>query len=356
MGIFASGRRIAGCMIFVGMTGMMVWGKTAEPVSDTFYRIAFYNVENYFHPTHDTLKNDYDFTPTGVKGWGNAKFTVKRNNLFKVVTALDAEAPLLALGLAEVENSLVLRELCRGTPLRFLKFDFVHFESPDPRGIDVALLYRRDLLRVDTAFPIAVAVPPDSVPRTRDILYVKAVRLSGGTATRESSSVSDTLHFFVNHFPSKYGGVVATDHKRAYAAGLLRKCMDEVRQSDTSAFVVAMGDLNTGCEDAALTVLDSLPWVNLMAQKSWRLDRKGKKAGGSHKFREAWSTIDHIIVGRGSVGRINRGRAFLFDRDFLLMKDDRYLGFKPLRTFYGASYLGGYSDHLPVYIDVRLSR
>ncbi|MDE5762766.1 MAG: hypothetical protein K2H68_04590, partial [Bacteroidales bacterium] len=234
-----------------------VLGGASEPVSkfadtsaSTVYRIAFYNTENYFHPTHDTLKNDYDFTPTGMKGWGSAKFTTKRNNLFKVVAALNAEAPLLALGLAEVENALVLRELCRGTPLRFLNFDFVHFESPDPRGIDVALLYRRDLLRVDTAFPIAVAVPPDSVSHTRDILYVKAVCLSGG----------DTLHFFVNHFPSKYGGVTATEHKRAYAAGLLRRCMDKVLQNDSAAFVVAMGDLNTGSEDAPLTVIACRPW------------------------------------------------------------------------------------------------
>ena len=352
MGAFAKFGRGVCCVISVMvLVSGRVLGCASEFVSEfadtsasTVYRIAFYNTENYFHPTHDTLKNDYDFTPTGVKGWGNAKFTAKRNNLFKVVAALDAEAPLLALGLAEVENALVLRELCRGTPLRFLNFDFVHFESPDPRGIDVALLYRRDLLRVDTAFPIAVAVPPDTVSRTRDILYVKAVCVQG----------EDTLHFFVNHFPSKYGGVTATEHKRAYAAGLLRRSMDEVVRNDTSAFVVAMGDLNTGCEDAALAVLDSLPWVNLMARKSWRLDRRGKKAGGSHKFREAWSTIDHIIVGQGVMGRIEHGKACLFDRDFLLMKDERYLGYKPLRTFYGAKYLGGYSDHLPVYIDVRL--
>lgn len=346
MGVFANFGRGVVCAVLTCAIGLLasaaVWVSAAEPQDSTVYRIAFYNTENYFHPTHDTLKNDYDFTPTGIKGWGSAKFTAKRNNLFKVVAALDAEAPLLALGLAEVENALVLRELCRGTPLRFLNFDFVHFESPDPRGIDVALLYRRDLLQVDTAFPIAVAVPPDSVSRTRDILYVRAVR------------GQDTLHFFVNHFPSKYGGVTATEHKRAYAAGLLRRCMDGVLQHDSAAFVVAMGDLNTGCEDAVLAPLDSLPWVNLMAQPSWTLDRRGGKAGGSHKFRETWSTIDHIIVGQGSLGKIDRGKASLFDRDFLLMKDERYLGFKPLRTFYGAKYLGGYSDHLPVYIDVRL--
>lgn len=347
MGAFANGRRGVIWALIMGILlgcPLCALGCAAEPPDTAVYRIAFYNTENYFHPTHDTLKNDYDFTPTGIKGWGSAKFTAKRNNLFKVVAALDAEAPLLALGLAEVENALVLRELCRGTPLRFLHFDYVHFESPDPRGIDVALLYRRDLLRVDTAFPIAVAVPPDTVSHTRDILYVKAVCISGG----------DTLHLFINHFPSKYGGVTATEHKRAYAAGLLRRCMDEVLRGDTAAFVVAMGDLNTGSEDAALAVLDSLPWVNLMAQPGWTLDRKGKKAGGSHKFRETWSTIDHIIVGRGSIGRIDRGKASLFDRDFLLMKDERYLGYKPLRTFYGARYLGGYSDHLPVYMDVRL--
>lgn len=324
-------------------------------VSDTFCnpqecfvgRIAFYNVENFFHPLHDSCKNDRDFTPTGIKGWGNARFTVKRNRLFKVVSALDAEVPLLALGLAEVENARVLRELCRGTPLRYRNFDFVHFESPDPRGIDVAFLFRTDLLEIDTACVLPVVVPPDTVSHTRDILYVKAA-VKGSVSVR----FPDTLHLFVNHFPSKYGGALATRHKRAYAARLLRSALDSVRRRSPGAFSLAMGDFNTDARDEVLHPLDSMPFCNLMARKEWDSDLDGQAVGGSHKYREKWSTIDHIILPSAFLHLVKDGKARLFDREFLLEADERYLGVKPFRTFYGARYLGGYSDHLPVYIDL----
>lgn len=311
-----------------------------ENPADSFYRIAFYNAENYFDCQHDTGKNDHDFTPTGIKGWGRARFIQKRNNLFKVIAALNAECPLLALGMAEVENSRVLRDLCMGTPLRYLNFAFVHFESPDPRGIDVCLLYRKDLLRIDTAFVCPLVIPPDTLPRTRDILYVRARPQSG-------ICLPDTLHLFVNHFPSKYGGVQQTDGKRAAAARLLRQAMDPIVRNNPEAFVLAMGDFNTGTQDMVLQNLDSIPFMNLMRQPEW------PKKFGSHKYREAWSTIDHIYINRYMLPYLRHARAFLFDRSFLLMPDERYLGWKPFRTFYGARYLGGYSDHLPVYVDIE---
>lgn len=314
-------------------------------------RIAFYNVENFFHPLHDSCKDDLDFTPTGIKGWGNARFTAKRNRLFKVVSALDAEIPLLALGLAEVENARVLRELCRGTPLRYRNFDFVHFESSDPRGIDVALLFRTDLLEIDTAYALPVVVPPDTVPHTRDILYVRAL-----VRTSVSGLFPDTLYLFVNHFPSKYGGVLATRHKRAYAARLLRSALDSIRRRNPEAFVLAMGDFNTDACDAVLLPLDSIPFCNLMARKEWDSDPDRRVVGGTHKYREKWSTIDHIILPSAFLHRIKGGKARIFDREFLLEPDERYLGVKPFRTFYGARYLGGYSDHLPVYIDLLPGR
>ena len=307
--------------------------------TDTSYRIAFYNAENFFDCLHDSGKNDHDFTPTGIKGWGKTKYTNKRNNLFKVIAALNAACPLAALGMAEIENARVLRDLCMGTPLRYLHFDFVHFESPDPRGIDVALLYRKDILRIDTAFIHPLIIPPDTTARTRDILYVRAT-------PRKGVNLPDTLHLFVNHFPSKYGGVQETDHKRAAAARLLRKALDSIACRHPSAFVLAMGDFNTVPEDSALYLLRTDPYVNLMHNKHWH----GNK--GSHKFRETWSTIDHIIVHRSVLNQVKMQQSFRFDPPFLLQTDEKYMGEKPFRTFYGAKHLGGYSDHLPVYVDI----
>lgn len=370
-------------------------GSCTVPDSISF-RIAFYNMENFFDCWHDSSKNDHDFTPAGVKGWGNAKYANKRNRLFKVIAALDAECPLAAIGLAEVENARVLRELCRGTPLRYKSFDFVHFESPDPRGIDVALLYRKDLLQVDTAYPIALVIPPDSVARTRDILYVRTILSTESLQTRNPPSTNPPeedrpakqacttkersaprqdeglfletsharlrenicsgkirLHLFVCHFPSKYGGATETDHKRAAAACLLRQRMDNLSCKDSSAIILAMGDLNTHALDSVLAPLRSQPYLNLMASPTWR-PRFARYRIGSHKFREEWSTIDHIILPRRILPWIRGNQAFVFARGFLLQSDERYMGIKPFRSFYGARHLGGYSDHLPVYIDLCL--
>lgn len=347
-------------------------------------RVAFYNLENFFHPSKDSLKRDDDFTPTGMRGWGNSKFYQKRNRIFKVLNTMDAENPLLAIGVAEVENAVVLRELCLGTPLRYRGISFVHFESPDPRGIDVALLYRSDLLEVDTALPIPLVVPPDTVSRTRDILYVRSrIRIPGlgsnGTLGKNNEawlkSASQVLHFFVCHFPSKYGGAAATDPKRAAAAHLLRRHFDSIYRQDSLAYIIAMGDMNTNAHDPVLRPLDEYPLCNLMAAEDWEGAIGGQRVGdrrglgnqqglgdrnrdyqkmGSHKYRQEWSTIDHIIVSPSLKGMLERGRACLFNRDFLLQEDDKYLGVKPFRSFYGSRYLGGYSDHLPVFIDLEL--
>lgn len=348
---------------------------TAMPQTDSVcLRIAFYNMENFFDYLHDSAKDDHDFTPQGIKGWGNAKYANKRNRLFKVIAAMDAEHSLAAMGLAEVENARVLRDLCRGTPLRYKNFDFVHFESPDPRGIDVALLYRKDLLSIDTSYPVPLIIPPDSVARTRDMLYVRAFVEaspvppdSGMSGNRLSKDASGTgtgkhpcanrkktcLHLFVCHFPSKYGGATETDHKRAAAARLLRQRMDSLSCKDSSAIILAMGDLNTHALDSVLAPLRSQPYLNLMASPTWR-PRFARYRIGSHKFREEWSTIDHIILPRRILPWIRGKQAFVFARGFLLQSDERYMGIKPFRSFYGARHLGGYSDHLPVYIDLCL--
>ncbi len=337
-------------------------------------RIAFYNVENLFYPTRDTNIADEDYTPTGSRHWSWAKYETKCNRIFKVIAALDAEIPLLCIGLAEVENARVLQQLCLGTPLRYDGYGFVHFDSPDRRGIDVALLYRADRLEILHAKPLPVGQDGGAdVFHTRDILSVQArVRASG-----------DTLHLFVVHFPSKFGGALATDSRRRLAGRTLRQAMDSIRSRHPQAYLLAMGDFNATADEAALSesigfvpasaiqpseaaaLPADAPYIHLMADFP--------PEAGSHKYREAWSLIDHIIVSRplfqvcqpqiptGQGGRRNaKGqtrpprRAAIFDRDFLLTEDKTYFGLKPFRTFVGPVYHGGYSDHLPVYIDLKL--
>lgn len=354
-----------------------------SPTAATGGRIAFYNVENLFYPTRDTAIADEDYTPTGSRHWSWAKYETKCHRIFKVIAALDAENPLLCIGLAEVENARVLRQLCLGTPLRYDGYGFVHFDSPDRRGIDVALLYRVDRLEIIEARPLPVGQDSGAdVFHTRDILSVQArIRATG-----------HTLHLFVVHFPSKFGGALVTDSRRRQAGRVLRQAMDSVRLRHPNALVLAMGDFNAspheaplmesigytaadkagGIDKAGVTgAADTMPYINLMADFP--------PETGSHKYRETWSLIDQIIVSRPlfslcrnqtevrlcqtkSPNKDRPGRhvfrkqtpryAAIFHRDFLLTEDKTYFGDKPFRTFVGPVYHGGYSDHLPVYIDV----
>lgn len=365
------------------------------------YRVAFYNVENLFYPTRDSSIDDEDFTPWGSRHWTFAKFEAKCHGIFKVVAALDAESPLLCMGLAEVENAQVLSQLCYGTPLRYDHYRFVHFNSPDRRGVDVALLYRSDRMEVLQAHPIAVGREEGAPPMlTRDILSVMGrVKVTG-----------DTLFLFVVHFPSKLGGDLETDERRRRAGKTLRGAMDSVRAAHPSAYIAAMGDFNATPHEAALQAgMGYAPYTNLMADFPREV--------GSHKYREAWHLIDHVVVSpalrercrvqaspygnraatgkakrrrteqisrwrmaatdkgkRGRTEQISRRRmaatgkkknatpppganplmAAIFYRDFLLKDDDTYFGKKPFRTFIGPRYEGGYSDHLPVFIDIDL--
>ncbi|MDR2556726.1 MAG: endonuclease [Bacteroidales bacterium] len=320
-------------------------------------RIAFWNVENFFDCVDDTLKNDNDFTPFGIRAWGRKKYDAKCVSLYKVIAALNAEKPLIVCGLAEVENARVLRDLCLGTPLRFLNFNFVHYDSPDPRGIDVALLYRKDLFTVLYSCAVPLVYSGDSVSHTRDILYVR------GVANR-----SDTQHLFICHFPSKFGGALETENKRYQAGRLLRFCIDTLFAANPQAQVIAMGDFNGEPNEKPLQdgIGFGLPLLNSSGDTSILFNLMLPFAGkqGSHKYHEKWSIIDQIIVTNNIRLRITahnnaiiksataQQEAHIFNRPFLLMPDKNYMGQKVFRTFNGPKYLGGYSDHLPVYIDL----
>lgn len=315
------------------------------------FRMAFYNTENFYDYFDDTLTNDNDFTPRGMKGWNKKRYYHKCNQLFKVIAALNAEEPLIGLGLCEVENERVLRDLCIGTPLRNFHFDFVHFDSYDRRGIDVAFLYRKKYIRILQSAPIPFIFKGDSVPKSRDILYVKAMLME-----------KDTLHIFVNHFPSKFGGLLATQSKRLQAAQLLCSLVENIQAQDSSAFILAMGDFNDEPSDESLE-------IGLQCQRPWRgapyvkgaifnlmYPLEGKV--GSHKYQAEWSLIDHFIVNGALMDtaaslHIVPHKTEVFSPAFLLMEDDNYQGDKVFRTFYGSKYLGGYSDHLPIICRIR---
>lgn len=319
-------------------------------------RIAFWNVENLFDTQHDTLKEDFEFTPRGDKHWNAKRLSAKTNLISKTLMALGEEAdsgeaigndeaelmPIL-VGLAEVENDRVLRDLCRSTALRRYDYRFMHFESPDRRGIDVALLYRPDRFAVCSARAIGVS---DSAADffTRDLLMVRGV-------TREG----DSLTLFVCHFPSKRGGAAAEEH-RARIAARLRLLMDSAAARHPSSTVLAMGDFNSAPDEPCLVQGLGLtagaaapPFVNLMS---------GLPAGqGSYCYRGDWSYIDQFLISAGALTRgdaaalhVEDGVAHVFRHWALLSSDPRRLDSRPRATYQGPRYLGGASDHLPIFL------
>ena len=304
-------------------------GLTCQAQDNVRWSVAFWNVENFFDTQHDTLKEDYAFTPQGDNHWTVKRYADKRNKIYKIVAAMQWPA---VVGLAEVENDRVLRDLCLFTPLRKQGYEFIHYESPDLRGIDCALLYRKDLFKVFESRRIEVSDSAEAF-FTRDILLV------GGVLTR-----GDSCYLFVNHWPSKRNGDVA-DHHRMEIAHLLLGMMDSLQRAHPSALVLAMGDFNAAPEEDAISkglgfegrCQNAVGFYNLMC--------KTPKGEGSYKFHDNWSCIDQIIANRELSAEV-------FAPDYLLTDDTKYMGKKPFRTYSGMQYLGGYSDHLPIIVRI----
>lgn len=293
----------------------------AAAQADTL-RVLFWNVENFFD-WHDGGSSDSDteFSARGTRRWTARRFFAKCNAIAKAVLFLSDEEGTLPdlIGLAEVENRFVLRKLLSETLLRKADYAIVHYESPDPRGIDVALLYRTGTLDTLRCFPAGV---PGVV--TRDML-VAQLRTAAG----------DSLALIVCHHPSKFGGAEAEPRREA-AVRRLAGLSDSLSRSGWTR-QVAIGDFNDTPDTPLYSVLDKY-YVNLAAPLAVRGE-------GSIRFQGEWELIDQCFISPG----LAPGAVFRICRlPFLMTHDGAYAGEKPLRTYSGPRYLGGVSDHCPV--------
>ena len=284
-----------------------------------------WNVENLFDTKHDEGKEDTDFTPEGAYRWTRSRYWRKLDDVASVIAEAEGVAgavPAL-IGLCEVENDTVLTDLCRRSALRTLGYEYVMTDSPDARGIDVALLYQPVLFRPLQWRSIRVPSAEQRLPRTRDILYVQGVRL------REDYGL-DTLHVVVVHLPSKTGGRQG-DRNRRLAATTLWHLTDSIQEA-CSGQIVVMGDFNTTPKD------------RLFRKARHPLTRVAMRGEGSYKYRGVWQWIDHMLVRDG--GGAVEGSVIATPRQ--LEPNKTYGGTMPRRTFRGPSYHGGVSDHLPL--------
>lgn len=329
----------------------MLWGifslgyGQGQSVPPDTLRVVFYNVENLFDCQDDPLKDDSEFLPGGMKNWTPHRYRRKLIAVSKVLAAVGENRMPDLVGLCEVENDSVIRDLTRRSPLRNAGYQYVVTDSPDERGVDVALLYLPGSFR-----PLSVRhIPILGGDRpTRDILHV-----SGLLAT------ADTLDVFVCHLPSRYGGSRQSEPFRMLAANVLRQAVDSVSRLRQVPRTVVMGDFNDDL--SARSSAGRLLGVRLCddevpLEENVLYDLLGKSGQGSYAYQGRWELIDHLLVSApllqaGQHVCADTAGAFVYKPPFLLENDEKYGGKKPFRTHLGGRYLGGYSDHLPVVAD-----
>ena len=282
--------------------------------------IVSYNVENLFDYEHDTLKNDSSFLPAGDRHWTYYRYSTKLDRIAQVIVNIGGWESATLVGLCEVENERCLQDLCYR--LKRFHYKYVHYESGDERGIDVALLYDSTKVKVLGSKQLHVPLDGDA---TRDILFAETL-VEG----------EDTLYVMVCHLPSKLGGSAATEWKRKVAKQVIQHTVDSILTVDSNASIVVMGDMNTEPKD------DLQGMNNMMI--GW--ERVGK---GTHKYQGMWACLDQFYVSNALKSSTT---ATVFSPDWLLEEDTKYLDYQPKRTYLGYRYKGGYSDHLPVVLRI----
>lgn len=320
------------------------------------FRVVSYNVENLFDSRHDTLKNDYEFLPDAVRHWNYSKYKKKLDNIARVITAVGGWTPPALVALCEVENDSVMRDLTRYSALREAGYRYVMTQSPDERGIDVALLYQRSVFKLLSYQSLPVDKPHKSSRPTRDILHVSGLMMNG-----------DTLDVFVAHFPSRSGGAKESEPYRLLAAKKVKTAADSLFQLRQRPQIILLGDFNDYPDNKSVrqVLAAEAPPASpesLHTQKLYHLlagKAATRKHFGSYKYQGEWGLLDHIIVSGNLLQETSplyadEAKANVFCLPFLLTKDAKYGGKQPFRTYYRMKYQAGYSDHLPVYAEFRL--
>lgn len=322
-------------------------------VAQEEFRIMFYNVENLFDTKDNPDTNDDDLTPDGQLHWTNYRYWKKQNDISKVISSVGGKYPPAIVGLCEIENDSVLFDLTRRTGLNRHKYEYIITDSKDSRGSNIALLYQRDQMKVITWKSYTPHI--DAARTTRDILHVVGKVING-----------ETLDVFVCHFPSRSEGIKKTRPYRIACAKLLKQKTDSLFRIRKRANIVIMGDFNDYPSDISLKeILSASPLKEKVDTKSlynmfYHKSQVKNMNIASYKYRGKWNYIDQFIVSgnllrnRGEV-IIKNKEAYVYSADFLLQEDNKkYGGQKPFRTYSGWKYLGGFSDHLPIYIDLEI--
>ena len=322
---------------------------SSQPMSLTgdSFKIAFYNVENLFDIYDDPIKIDSEYLPTSKLKWTQERYDKKLQNIAKVMEEMNFPT---ILGMAEIENRKVLEDLVNQPIIKEKNYNIAHFESPDERGIDVAMIYKKGDFEVKNMKYHRIVFPKNA-DKTRDILEVSGI-LRGMPLT-----------VFINHWPSRSGGAAESEPKRVFVAETLKRAVDSIFQKDKNSQVLMMGDLNDEPNDISLRQgLGAIEWQGdrkqtLVYDGLYNLASRVKSSGlGSYYYQKHWETIDQIIVSGNFLTRKSKlttgDEQQIFKADFLTYFDKSTNMKPPARTYTGPVYRGGFSDHFPVFIEV----
>ena len=308
-------------------------------------RIMFYNVENLFDIGNDSATDDDEFLPGSVRRWNFKRYEKKIYSLYKTIAAAGEWSPPEIIGLCEVENRKVIEDLVYRTNLSKYNYGIIHRDSPDPRGIDVCMIYREEVVEILDWSYLLPQNNNRSEGATRSVLYAQC--LAGG----------DTIHLFLNHWPSRRGGVLAGESLRGNIAGLLRNKIDSLGFVKTGRVkVIVMGDFNATPADDVVRMLSD-PYLSGISMIN--LSENPDNTKGTYRYRGMWEMIDQVLVSGWlqdchSGIFTSRDLFRIFDPGFLLKNDPAYPGESPFSTWRGYRYQGGFSDHLPVLLEVKV--
>ena len=309
--------------------------------------VGFYNCENFYDTTNQIKVTDEDFLPTSAKSYTSSIYAAKSNQISKVIYALgklDNAIGITLMGVAEIENKTVLDKLVAAPLLKKYHYKYLHFDSKDQRGIDVALIYNPVFFTPYQYQPYSLSDATHfNDYATRDILYVKGT-LSG-----------QWIHVLVNHWPSRRGGSFISNNKRIWAATVCKKIIDSVILTDPKAKFLVMGDFNDNPDNKSIQLLSLLnPFFPLY-----------KKGIGSIAFRDSWNLFDQILLSPNWAysispqalpdsstpsllyNNLTTYKPIIYTHPDMIETQGKYRGY-PKRTYDGDQFRGGYSDHFPV--------
>lgn len=317
----------------------------SQDLKTTTYTIAFYNLENLFDIFNDATKHDNDFLPRSERRWTKKRYDRKIYKLGQVISKIgfdESQKPPTIVGLAEVENKNVLRDLIESKDLESFNYDYVHYDSQDERGIDVALIYDKTAFTVINSKTFTVYLEDDIGDQdyTRDILLVSGILHS------------EKVHCLVNHWPSRREGEKESNHKRLKAAQKVIEIIHSIKSDDPNAKILVMGDFNDNPSNDSIKFLSQQgalynPMETMLSYNRGTLN---------HNFK--WNLFDQILFStnffKTQHNVLKFDEADIFDQKFLTQYKGKFKG-QPFRTFVGKKYKGGYSDHFPVYLQLNIT-